>query len=173
MVGVSNTLGMAQPTETTEHQRSIPTDQFRYRVLLARLHAGGLTTREAAARCGVTYASWSNWERGMKPRDLLDVVEKISEGLEVDRDWLLWGGPLAPEQRGERPQTARNRLQTVDNVTSAEGRPGAVSGRCRRGDRPAKSAHRPRERVVNARPRQGRRGDPSARRPAVLVRTDT
>lgn len=63
--------------------------------MLARLHVGNITIREAAARCGLNYATWSNWERGMEPRGLLAVVDKISQGLGVDRDWLLFGGPLA------------------------------------------------------------------------------
>jgi hypothetical protein len=88
-------------------ERTIPPDEFRYRVLLARTHAG-LTTREAADLCGTTSASWSNWERGMKPRDLLDVVERISEGLGVDRDWLMWGGPLSTP--GRRDPLARRVL---------------------------------------------------------------
>lgn len=89
---------MTNPTETPEDHRKIPADQFRYRVLLARLDAG-LTTHQAADLCGTNSASWSNWERGVKPRDLLDVVERISVGLGVDRDWLLFGGPLAKEDR--------------------------------------------------------------------------
>jgi transcriptional regulator with XRE-family HTH domain len=63
--------------------------------MLSRMHAGNLPIRAAAARCGIHYRSWSDWENGRKPRDKEDVAEKISEGLGVDLRWLLFGGPLA------------------------------------------------------------------------------
>jgi transcriptional regulator with XRE-family HTH domain len=93
--------------EATATRHEIPPDQFRYRVLLARLHAG-LTTREAADRCGTNSASWSNWERGTMPRDLLNTVNKISDGLGIDRDWLLFGGQLATERRHPRDLNHRS-----------------------------------------------------------------
>lgn len=80
---------------------AIPLDTFAGRLKLARLHAGDLNIMEAAERCGLINQSWSNWEGGKKPRDLLEVVAAISEGLGIDRDWLLFGGPLA------RPETHR------------------------------------------------------------------
>lgn len=46
---------------------------------------------KAAQAAGVSPATWSTWERGAHPRDLLDVVRRVSEGLDVDRDWLVWG----------------------------------------------------------------------------------
>jgi len=70
------------------------------------MHADDCTIREAADRCGLNYGSWSNWERGMEPRGLLDVVEKISQGLGVNREWLLYGGPL--------DQADVNRLRWAD-----------------------------------------------------------
>jgi len=36
------------------------------------------------------------------PRDILDVTEAIAEGLGVDRDWLLHGGPLTAPVRPAR-----------------------------------------------------------------------
>lgn len=78
-----------------QRQRPIPADTFGVRLAVARMHAGHLTIREAAERCGLNYGSWSNWENGSKPRDLLDVVGAVSEGLDVNHDWLLFGGPLA------------------------------------------------------------------------------
>jgi transcriptional regulator with XRE-family HTH domain len=88
-------------TEVAQRQpeRVIPRDTFRARLMLTRLHAGDLTIREAAAKCGLNYGSWANWEKGIKPRDKLETAEAISDGLGVDRDWLLFGGPLAPEDR--------------------------------------------------------------------------
>lgn len=72
----------------------VPRDTFEARLMLARLHAGRLSIREAAERCGYTNESWSGWERGRLPRDVAAVVTRISERLGVDRDWLMWGGPL-------------------------------------------------------------------------------
>jgi transcriptional regulator with XRE-family HTH domain len=98
----AQTIGEQAPT------RTIPVDTFRARLKLARLHAGDLTMREAAQRCGLIHASWANWEKGMEPRGLAQIAEAISEGLGVDRDWLLFGGPLAqPERRTTRHLTRR------------------------------------------------------------------
>lgn len=77
-----------------QERRDIPADTFANRLILSRVHAGWLTVKEAAERCGLNYGSWSNWERGARPRDLLDVVGKVAEGLRIDEEWLLFGGPL-------------------------------------------------------------------------------
>ena len=78
---------------------AIPADTFAARLRLVRMHAGDLTILEAAERTGLNYGSWSNWERGMMPRDLRDVVLAITGALGIDRDWLMYGGQLAPEPR--------------------------------------------------------------------------
>lgn len=83
--------GGAPPSRT----RRIPADTFAARLRLARMYAGDVSIREAAPRCGLNYGAWTGWERGALPRDLLTVVELISEKLDIDRDWLLFGGPLA------------------------------------------------------------------------------
>lgn len=71
--------------------------------MLVRAHAGNITIKKAAELCGLNYGSWSNWERGSKPQDIIDVVEKISDGLGIDAQWLMFGGPLAePEARSRR-----------------------------------------------------------------------
>ena len=80
----------------------IPADTFGHRLMLARADGGNLTIREAADKCGLNYGSWSNWERGSLPRDKVEVVEAIAEGLGVDRDWLLHGGPLTRPERQRR-----------------------------------------------------------------------
>lgn len=71
----------------------VPTDTFGNRLILVRreLH---LTVKEAAAKCGVHYATWSTWENGTKPGDMAQVVSTIASRLRVRRDWLMWGGPL-------------------------------------------------------------------------------
>lgn len=83
----------------------IPADTFANRLVLAR-RLESLTIREAAAKCGLHYATWSTWEGGRRPVDVLDAVQRISEALDIDRDWLLFGGPLLPA-RG-RPTKRRN-----------------------------------------------------------------
>jgi len=95
---------------------AVPVDTFGNRLMLVRAHAGHMTVREAADKCGLNYGSWSNWERGKMPRDLLDVVESVSEGLAIDRDWLMYGGPLT------RPE--RNRKLRITSLRSPA-RPGA------------------------------------------------
>jgi transcriptional regulator with XRE-family HTH domain len=93
-----------RPAETP--QGGIPSDTFAARLLLARHHAGRLSQREAAEKCGLNYASWSNWEEGRRPRDLLEVVQQIAEALDIDRTWLLFGGPLLPA-RGRPTRSGR------------------------------------------------------------------
>jgi len=67
-----------------------PDDTFGSRLLLVR-RALQLTTEEAATACGLVSPTWNTWENGSTPRKLNDVVEKISQALGVDRDWLMWG----------------------------------------------------------------------------------
>jgi transcriptional regulator with XRE-family HTH domain len=71
----------------------IPGDTFAHRLILVRAHRG-LTVKEAAEKTGLGYGAWSKWERGSKPRDILDAVEAISNGLGIDAVWLLNGGAL-------------------------------------------------------------------------------
>ena len=79
---------------TTRPTGRIPADTFANRLVLARRLAD-LTIREAAAQAGLNYGSWSNWENGMRPQDLVDIAGRIAEALDVDFNWLLLGGPLA------------------------------------------------------------------------------
>ena len=86
--------GSGREVAAETHIGDIPTDTLAVRLILARHHAGKLSQREAAEKCGVNYGSWSNWEDGRKPRDLLDVVRKVADGLQINYEWLLFGGPL-------------------------------------------------------------------------------
>lgn len=89
-----------QPTE-----RWIPVDSLATRILLVRTTLG-LSQREAAARTGIPYGSWQSMEDGRSPRDLPSKIARISITLGVDRDWLMWGGPLAqPSPDGDGPGT--------------------------------------------------------------------
>lgn len=54
----------------------------------------GLTTEQAADRCGLNRATWQTWEHGASPRNMAAVVAAITLATGVDRDWLMWGGPL-------------------------------------------------------------------------------
>jgi transcriptional regulator with XRE-family HTH domain len=80
--------------EVPERKGRIPADTFAVRLLLSR-HLAGMGLKEAAEACGLHYATWSTWEAGRRPRDLIDVCERVAQGLDVDFDWLLLGGPLA------------------------------------------------------------------------------
>lgn len=92
-----------QASDSPPMPSAIPLDTFANRLMLVRAHAGNITIKKAAEMCGLNYGSWSNWERGSRPQDIVDVVERISEGLGIDAQWLLLGGPLAePEARSRR-----------------------------------------------------------------------
>lgn len=84
---------MSQAVEHASPWR--PSDSFGARLLLIRKELG-LSQEEAALRCGLEAGSWSKWENGTSPRALPVVVHKIVSALGVDRDWLIWGGELAP-----------------------------------------------------------------------------
>jgi hypothetical protein len=97
----------------------IPADTFAARLRLARMFAGDVSIREAAPRCGLNYGSWTGWERGALPRDLLAVVEAVSEGLDIDRDWLLFGGPLAEAEENRdrwRPHLGKSDIDRYHGV---------------------------------------------------------
>jgi transcriptional regulator with XRE-family HTH domain len=66
-------------------------DTIARRLRIARLFAGDISIREAAARCGYSSANWSNWENGMAPRDLGEVYRQIGKVLDVDPHWLIFG----------------------------------------------------------------------------------
>lgn len=72
----------------------VPADTLANRLMLARALAGHLSIREAAELCGLGRGAWTNWERGARPADVLEIVPLIAERLDVDEHWLLWGGPL-------------------------------------------------------------------------------
>src|SRR5690554_916705 len=140
---------MTDEPQAVAERREIPEDQFRYRLLLARMHAGNLTTHEAAARAGTTSANWSNWERGVRPRDKVEVANAVAEGLGIDRDWLLYGGPLRGEGESstgrQRTLDRRKRSQvTSPYLSSAEmAMPDRPSGRAGRHPSPARPVSAP------------------------------
>lgn len=82
----------AQLTEDGGGQ--VPVDSLAHRLMLARAHAGHLTIREAAMRCGLGRTSWTNWERGKPIQHQDAVLDKIARHLNVNRKWLECGGRL-------------------------------------------------------------------------------
>lgn len=87
--------GTAIPAPTGRRPGRIPADTFSNRLILARALAGHISIREACEVTGLNRGSWQGWERGLRPRDILDAAQRIAEALDVDETWLLFGGPLA------------------------------------------------------------------------------
>jgi transcriptional regulator with XRE-family HTH domain len=86
----------------TKQAAWIPVDDLATRLLVLR-HQRGLSQREAADRCGITYGAWQSMEDGRQARGLDQKVAKIADALGVDREWLMWGGPLAASAIGRYP----------------------------------------------------------------------
>ena|SRR5687767_2223655 len=102
MAAAGTLRGMTAPEEretansAPEARRGrVPADTFANRLLLARAMAGHVSIREAALMTGLNRGSWEGWERGRRPRDILDAAQRIAAALDVDEHWLLFGGPLA------------------------------------------------------------------------------
>lgn len=136
---------------TGQRRGRIPADTLPNRLMLARKLAG-LSIREAADLCELGRGAWTKWENGARPLDLLEITGVIAEKLDVDVDWLRFGGALAgPRGIPTARLTRRSMSVTDENPTSAV-RPSSV------------------------RPRQGRppgRGDstaPRVGRPVVIDR---
>lgn len=108
-MGMTDIRGDAGPTQ----RGAIPADTFAARLVLVRVHKG-MTIDEAATATGLNRQSWSNWEKGMVPRDQLDVVQIISEKLDIDREWLLWGGALTKPQIGASRRAMARRLRPTE-----------------------------------------------------------
>lgn len=143
--------GERDERELAEGQRQgrIPADTLPNRLMLARKLAG-LSIREAAELCEVGRGAWTNWENGARPLDFLEITGVIAERLDIDVDWLRFGGALAgPKGREVRSLTKRPVNDTLRYSTSSV-------------------------RPMSTRPRQGRpntRGDakaPPLGRPVVI-----
>ncbi len=88
----------------------VPSDNFGTRLLLTRRELG-LNMKEAAARCGIHYSTWSTWENGRKPANMASVVRAIAGGLGVSREWLMWG--QAPTDPGPGPANTNKYSSTA------------------------------------------------------------
>lgn len=149
-----------QVSTATAPRRRIPADSFSNRLLLARRLAG-MTIDQAASACGLNKSSWANWENGKRPHGQVELCGVISEVLDVDFNWLLLGGPLAPAS--SRP-TKRSEPNTD---WYPEFRPGATAGY---GPYPA-SSNRPSDLRPNGRHDRTRPMSPAVGgRRAALVR---
>jgi transcriptional regulator with XRE-family HTH domain len=84
-----------EPQASTGQQGGIPADSFANRLMLARAFAGHLSIRDAAELCDLGRGAWTNWEKGAKPADIIDIATVVAEKLRVDFDWLLFGGELS------------------------------------------------------------------------------
>lgn len=60
----------------------------------------GLSQREAAIRSGVSFGTIQGVEAGRSPRNEVATLGKLAAAFHVDREWLLWGGPLDNEMGG-------------------------------------------------------------------------
>lgn len=87
---------------TVQATAFVPVDNLANRLVLVR-RAMNLSQREAAAACGVGFGSWQSWENGSAPRNALRDLVRVAQALNVDREWLMFGGPLRPE--AEEPAT--------------------------------------------------------------------
>jgi hypothetical protein len=112
-----------------EAQGDVPADTFAARLVLVRHHAGRLSIEQAARLTGLNSGNWARWEDGARPRDRIEVSQAISEALNIDLDWLMFGGALIPA-RG-RP-TKRRTVDTTWNHPRPGGA-GQVTNRPPRG----------------------------------------
>ena len=94
----------------------VPADTFGARLMLLR-HQLGLSTEEIAGRCDLKTPTWSTWERGASPRNMPGVVARITLATGVDRDWLMWGGPLGAGPHAGGPSASTGYRAVWDNDT--------------------------------------------------------
>lgn len=101
LVVIDNTCGMTSPGDGRERELAgpqrgrIPADTLANRLMLARKLAG-ISIRDAADMCDLGRGAWTKWENGSRPLDLLEITGVIAEKLDVDLEWLRFGGPLLP-----------------------------------------------------------------------------
>lgn len=106
----------------------IPSDTLSNRLVLARRLAG-MTIDQAAEAAGVTPSSWANWENGRRPHQEIDVLGAIADALDINLEWLVFGGPLIPAiGRPVKRLTKRVGVDTTWNRPRPGG-PGQVSNR--------------------------------------------
>lgn len=141
---------MAMSIEPQQSQTTgggtIPVDSFGNRLMLARAHAGHISIREAADLCNIGRGAWTNWEKGARPVDVIDVVEVIAEKLGVDREWLLFGGQLSAADRRTRRRLSSGSSQATASYLRQDERPTG---------HPAVRSSRPRDNRPSGHPSDG------------------
>lgn len=75
-----------------------------------------LSQREAAETIGITQREWQGMEEGRAARRIDVKVAKIALAFGVDRDWLMWGGPLVDPN----PETPDDLTGGSEGVNSTE-----------------------------------------------------
>lgn len=83
-------------TATSDASAWRPQDTLANRVRLVRSTIG-ISQREGALRIGISPRVWQGLEEGRSVRDAHRHIAAIADAFGVDRDWLLWGGPLDAE----------------------------------------------------------------------------
>lgn len=147
------TIDPMRPTQ----RGAIPADSFAARLMLARMHAGHLSIRDAAERCRLGRGAWTNWEKGALPSDIIGVATVIADKLGVDRDWLLFGGSLAKDS----PRSTQRAAEQVNERSAPVSRTPPANTSQRR------STHRPTGRIS-----AGQRRPVSVRSPGYTMPTD-
>lgn len=71
-----------------------PTDSLALRVWVVRRQLG-LSQREFAVKCGLTFGEVQSLENGAHVRDEVRKIKSIARGTGADEGWLRDGGPLA------------------------------------------------------------------------------
>jgi len=98
-------------TSAVEREDWRPDDTLAARFLLVRTQLG--KDRKAfAAMTGLTENQLQSIESGRSPRDLATKVHQVHLVTGVDREWLMWGGPLrdrGSNAAGGRVLTSRHR----------------------------------------------------------------
>jgi transcriptional regulator with XRE-family HTH domain len=80
-------------TTAVERGNWRPSDTLAARFLLVRT-ALGKDRKAFAALTGLTENQLLSIESGRSPRDLPAKINRVHLATGVDRDWLMWGGPL-------------------------------------------------------------------------------
>lgn len=99
----------------------VPDDTLANRLVLIR-RTLGLTQRMAAELCGLTFGEWQSLEDGRAARGIDQKVNRICAAVGVDRDWLMWGGPLGggglPRVDSNHQPAGYGKYQTFSGIAS-------------------------------------------------------
>jgi transcriptional regulator with XRE-family HTH domain len=74
---------------------------------MVRHHAGRLSIEQAARLTGLNSGNWARWEDGARPRDRIEVSQAISEALDINLEWLMFGGATSYRPGGAGQVTNR------------------------------------------------------------------